>query len=57
MTLWQAIGLFLVGYILLLARSAWHQGEFRQFLLSLAVVAGLAGTLGLAARIYAWLAG
>lgn len=57
MTLWQAIGLFLAGYVLLLARSAWRQGELKQFLLSLAVVLGLAGTLGLAALIYAWLAG
>ena len=57
MTLWQAIGLFLAGYLLLLARSAWHQGEFRQFVLSLAVVAALAGGLGLAAAVYAWLAG
>ena len=57
MTLWQAIGLFLAGYILLLARSAWHQGEFKQFLLSLAVLAGLAATLGLAALTYSWLYG
>ena len=57
MTLWQAIGLFLAGYVLLLARSAWRQGELGQFLVSLAIVAGLAGTLGLAVLIYAWLAG
>jgi len=36
----------LVGlYLLLMARSAWKQGELRQFLLSLALVAGLLGGL------------
>ncbi|MEQ8967012.1 MAG: hypothetical protein RID91_14425 [Azospirillaceae bacterium] len=41
MSLWQGIGLFLAAYILLLARSAWRQGEARQFVISIAVVGGL----------------
>ena len=57
MTLWQAIGLFLAGYILLLARSAWRQGELKQFLRSLMVVSALAAGLGMATLLYNWLAG
>lgn len=41
MSVLDGIGLFLTGYLLLIARSAWKQGEFRQFALSLAVVGGL----------------
>lgn len=41
MTILDGIGLFLALYLLLIARSAWKQGEFRQFALSLAVVGGL----------------
>lgn len=41
MTVLDGIGLFLAVYLLLVARSAWKQGEFRQFALSLAVVIGL----------------
>ena len=40
-TFWQGVGLFIGGYLLLLARSAWKQGELGQFLRSLAVVAAL----------------
>lgn len=43
MTGWQIIGLAIVAYLLLLARSAWKQGEFRQYLRSLAIVAALCG--------------
>jgi hypothetical protein len=57
MTLWQAVALFLAGYILLLARSAWLQGELRQFLLSLGVVAGLAAVVGLVVLAWSRLAG
>ena len=42
MTLFEAIGLFLAAYLLLLCRSAWKQGELRQFLRSLVIVALLA---------------
>ena len=39
MTAWQFMGAIVAGYLFLLARSAWKQGEFRQFLRSLAIVA------------------
>jgi hypothetical protein len=39
MTAWQFMGAIVAGYLLLLARSAWKQGEFRQFLRSLVIVA------------------
>lgn len=45
MTGWQIIGAAMVGYLLLLARSAWKQGEFLQFLRSLAIVALLIGSV------------
>jgi len=45
MTPWQMIGLAMTGYLLLLARSAWKQGEFRQFLRSLLIVAILCATI------------
>lgn len=55
MTALSAMGLVAAGYLALLARSAWRQGELRQFLVSLAVVAGLvamvAGAVWLAATI------
>lgn len=41
-------------YLLLLARSAWKQGEFRQFLLGLVVVASM--LLGIGGFIWAWVA-
>lgn len=53
MTLWQAIGGAAALYLALLARSAWSQGELRQFLLSLLIVlalfAAIAGIVWLAA--------
>lgn len=39
--MWTMIGVAAAGYLLLLARSAWMQGEMRQFLRSLAIVAAL----------------
>lgn len=42
MTILQGLGLAVVLYILLLARSAWKEGEIAQFARSLAVVGGLA---------------
>ncbi|WP_372396721.1 hypothetical protein ABMY26_21690 [Azospirillum sp. HJ39] len=42
---WQLIGAFMAGYLVLLGRSAWKQGEFRQFLRSLAIVAALCALL------------
>lgn len=48
MTMWQTGGALAVLYLVLLARSAWKQGELRQFAWSLLVVAGLLGALALA---------
>lgn len=45
MTVWEAAGLLAAGYLLLLARSAWKQGELRQFVWSLAIVAGIVGVI------------
>ncbi|MGQ9370792.1 hypothetical protein [Azospirillum sp. ST 5-10] len=52
MTVWEVAGLLGGGYLLMLARSAWKQGELRQFLWSLLVVlvlaAGIAGAVAIA---------
>ncbi len=45
MTGWHITGAAIVGYLLLLARSAWMQGEFGQYLRSLAIVAVLLGVI------------
>jgi len=42
MSIWTFVSLFILAYILLLTRSAWKQGEMRQFLLSMAAFGGLA---------------
>lgn len=57
MTLGQGIALFVAGYLTLLARSAWKQGELPQFLRSLAVVAGLFLAIGGIAALYVQLVG
>jgi len=44
-SMWTMIGAAAAGYLLLLARSAWKQGEMRQFLRSLAIVAALCALL------------
>ncbi|WP_168220363.1 hypothetical protein [Azospirillum thermophilum] len=41
----QITGAAMLAYLLLLARSAWKQGEMRQFLRSLAVLAVLCGAI------------
>ena len=46
MTRWHLIEAAVAGYLLLLARSAWKQGEFRQFLRSLAILALLCAAIG-----------
>ncbi len=38
---WKITGLLALAYLLLLARSAWKQGEIRQYLWSLAIIAGI----------------
>jgi hypothetical protein len=52
--IWQWIGIGVLLYLLLLARSAWKQGEFKQFLWGMAIVAGLIGFVG--GVIWAWIA-
>ncbi|MBP2303470.1 hypothetical protein [Azospirillum picis] len=52
---WQIIGAAMAGYLLLLGRSAWKQGEFRQFLRSLAIVAALCLLLAAAVAVTMWL--
>lgn len=44
-------------YLLLLARSAWKQGEGMQFLWSLLIVATLIGSLSGVVALWIWLAG
>ncbi|HYG85159.1 MAG TPA: hypothetical protein VD978_02780 [Azospirillum sp.] len=47
-SVWEIAGLSALAYLLLLARSAWKQGEIRQFLWSLAIVAGIVGFIAAA---------
>lgn len=51
LTLYGTLAL-VVLYLLLLARSAWKQGELGQYLRALLIVAGLIGALGLV--VWAW---
>ena len=53
MSIWTFVTLFAAAYILLLARSAWKQGEMRQFLWSLLAFAALAAILALFIGLYA----
>ncbi|NNG02682.1 MAG: hypothetical protein HKM95_01095 [Inquilinus sp.] len=46
MSVYQAAALFFAVYLLLLARSAWKQGELKQYLASLGVVAALVAVIG-----------
>ena len=50
---WTLLALAALAYLLLLARSAWKQGEFRQFLWSLAIVAAIVGVIAAAVWIAA----
>ncbi|EWY40014.1 hypothetical protein N825_03215 [Skermanella stibiiresistens SB22] len=57
MTLLQGVGLFVAGYLALLARSAWKQGEIRQFLMSCLLLATLFGVLAAVVAAYVrWMA-
>jgi hypothetical protein len=52
------IGAAVFCYLALLARSAWKQGEIRQFAVSLGVVVGLLGALAAIVALYiAWQGG
>lgn len=55
MSIWTFVTLFAAAYILLLARSAWKQGEMRQFLWSLLAFGVLAAILAVIVGIYALL--
>ena len=52
MSIWTFVTLFAAAYILLLARSAWKQGEMRQFLWSLLAFGALAAILALIIGLY-----
>ena len=56
MTIVHLLAGFLVVMLLLMARSAWKQGEFRHFLLGLGVVAGLLAAVFGTVELVAWLA-
>jgi hypothetical protein len=45
MSLIQVVALAVAAYLILLARSAWRQGELPQFLRSLVLVAALMGAI------------
>lgn len=50
-------GLMIGGYLALLARSAWKQGELRQFARGLAFVLALLGAIAAAVWLAIWLDG
>lgn len=52
MSIWTFVGLFALAYILLLARSAWKQGELRQFLWGMVAFAGLAAIVSAIIGLY-----
>lgn len=54
MTFLQGIGLFVAAYLALLARSAWKQGEIRQFLMSCLVLAALFALLAAVISAYVY---
>jgi len=53
-TLWTVIGALIAGYLLLLARSAWKQGELMQFLRALVIVAVLLLAVGGIVALWIW---
>jgi hypothetical protein len=54
MTIYHGIGLLMAGYLVLVGRNAYKQGEFGKFAFSLALVTGMG--LVLAGIIYGYLA-
>jgi len=54
MTTLQGIGLAVAAYLALLARSAWKQGEMRQFMMSCLVLILLLGSLAAVIAGYIW---
>lgn len=53
----ELTGLMVGAYLALLARSAWKQGEFRQFARGLAFVLALLGTIAAVVWLAIWLDG
>lgn len=51
----EGIGWIVGLYLALLARSAWKQGELRQFATSLAVVMALGAVIAAAVAFYIWI--
>jgi hypothetical protein len=54
MTALQGIGLAVAAYLALLARSAWKQGEVRQFMMSCLVLVLLFGVIAAVVASYVW---
>jgi hypothetical protein len=54
MTALEGIGLAVTAYLALLARSAWKQGEMRQFIMSCLVLVLLFGVLAAIIAAYTW---
>ena len=54
MTPLQGAALAAAVWLALLARSAWKQGEMRQFLVSLGIVAALIGAIAAVTAAFIW---
>ena len=52
MTVLQGVALFILGYLLLLGRNAWKQGEFRQYLVALAMAGALVAAIAASVFVY-----
>ncbi|WP_431859942.1 hypothetical protein [Azospirillum sp.] len=55
MSVWNVAGAMALAYLLLLARSAWKQGELRQFLWSLAILAGVVAVIAAVVAAAVWM--
>ncbi|HYH38560.1 MAG TPA: hypothetical protein VD860_10110 [Azospirillum sp.] len=55
MSVWNVAGVMALAYLLLLARSAWKQGELRQFLWSLAILAGVVAVIAAVVAAAVWM--
>lgn len=53
MSIWLAIGLFIAVAFILLARSAWMQGELRQFINAMAIMLAMLGGIAAIIGVYA----
>jgi len=54
-SVWNVAGVMALAYLLLLARSAWKQGELRQFLWSLAILAGVVAVIAAVVAAAVWM--